>query len=230
MQKCQRQQVSELVCGHGKFPGLMNKEEGRLQNKWRNKLNEWTYGHVTTAYCRLNWAACCFQPLSVCRWRMYRHVAARVPPLCHIFGMAVLRPRLLHSWWISMRCGVVTGTGADMLSHCDEKHSEMMWRECSSCPQRDGKLAVALVCWCVSLWERESLCVCVCVWLHVGSSHGALVIVCIVPPVFTSHHVMLCGFTPVACFQCEAIHEHEFAESLRGLLVKVLPAHGQFVS
>lgn len=32
-----------------------------------------------------------------------------------------------------------------MLSHCDEKHSEMMWRECSSCPQRDGKLAVAFV-------------------------------------------------------------------------------------
>lgn len=44
-----------------------------------------------------------------------------------------------------MQCGVVTGTGADMLSHCDEKHSEMMWRECSSCPQRDGKLAVAFV-------------------------------------------------------------------------------------
>lgn len=44
-----------------------------------------------------------------------------------------------------MQCGVVTGTGADMLSHCDEKHSEMMWRECSSCPQRDGKPAMAFV-------------------------------------------------------------------------------------
>lgn len=64
---------------------------------------------------------------------------------CHIFGMVVLCPRLLHSWWISMQCGVVTGTGADMLSHCDEKHSEMMWRECSSCPQRDGKLALTFV-------------------------------------------------------------------------------------
>lgn len=32
-----------------------------------------------------------------------------------------------------------------MLSHCDEKHSEMMWRECSSCPPRDGRPAVAFV-------------------------------------------------------------------------------------
>lgn len=79
---------------------------------------------------------------------------------CHIFGMAVLCPRLLHSWWISMQCGVVTETGADMLSHCDEKHSEMMWRECSSCPQRDGKLAVAFVYSFVPPWLCENACVC----------------------------------------------------------------------
>ncbi len=71
-----------------------------------------------------------------------------------------------------MQCGVVTGTGADMLSHCDEKHSEMMWRECSSCPQRDGKLVVAFVysfvpCLC------ESIRVCILV----GYSPGAHVIV-----------------------------------------------------
>lgn len=59
-----------------------------------------------------------------------------------------------------MQCGVVTGTGADMLSHCDEKHSEMMWRECSSCPQRDGKLAVAFVYSFVLACLCESMCVC----------------------------------------------------------------------
>lgn len=69
------------------------------------------------------------------------------PPLYFIFGMGVLHPWLQHSWWISMHCVVVTGTGADMLSHCDEKHSEMMWRECSYCPQRDGRLAVLRSVW-----------------------------------------------------------------------------------
>lgn len=44
-----------------------------------------------------------------------------------------------------MHCAVVTGTGADMLSQCDEKHSEMMRRECSYCPQRDGRQAVFFV-------------------------------------------------------------------------------------
>lgn len=93
---------------------------------------------------------------------------------CHIFGMAVLCPRLLHSWWISMQCGVVTETGADMLSHCDEKHSEMMWRECSSCPQRDGKLAVAFVYSFVPPWLCENACVCE---YFFGFSLGAFVIV-----------------------------------------------------
>lgn len=59
-----------------------------------------------------------------------------------------------------------------MLSHCDEKHSEMMWRECSSCPQRDGKLAVAFVYLFVLPCLCESVCVCL-----VGYSLGALVIV-----------------------------------------------------
>lgn len=77
-----------------------------------------------------------------------------------------------------MQCGVVTGTGADMLSHCDEKHSEMMWRECSSCPQRDGKLAVAFVYSFVLPCLCESTYVCVCVCILVGCSLGALVIVC----------------------------------------------------
>lgn len=44
-----------------------------------------------------------------------------------------------------MHGAVVTGTGADMLSQCDEKHSEMMRRECSYCPQRDGRQAVFFV-------------------------------------------------------------------------------------
>lgn len=72
-----------------------------------------------------------------------------------------------------MQCGVVTGTGADVLSHCDEKHSEMMWRECSSCPQRQGKLAMAFVYSFVlpCLCERI-VCVHAC-WF----SLGALVIV-----------------------------------------------------
>lgn len=93
---------------------------------------------------------------------VYRQVnAGELFCYCHIFGMVVLCPRLLHSWWISMQCGVVTGTGADMLSHCDEKHSEMMWRECSSCPQRDGKLAVAFVY--SRLYFRACVRVCVCI-------------------------------------------------------------------
>lgn len=73
-----------------------------------------------------------------------------------------------------MQCGVVTGTGADMLSHCDEKHSEMMWRECSSCPQRDGKLAVAFVYPFVLPCLREGY---VCVCGLIGYSPGALAIV-----------------------------------------------------
>lgn len=60
-----------------------------------------------------------------------------------------------------MQCGVVTGIGADMLSHCDEKHSEMMWRECSSCPQRDGKLALAFV------YSHACVSECVCAYLLV---------------------------------------------------------------
>lgn len=43
---------------------------------------------------------------------------------------------------MSVHRRIVTGTEADMLSRCDEKHSEMMWRECSYCPKRDGRLAV----------------------------------------------------------------------------------------
>lgn len=61
-----------------------------------------------------------------------------------------------------------------MLSHCDEKHSEMMWRECSSCPQRDGKLAVAFVYSFVLPFLCETMCVCILV----GFSLGAVVIVC----------------------------------------------------
>lgn len=71
------------------------------------------------------------------------------------------------------QCRVVTGTQADMLSHCDEKHSEMMWRECSSCPQRDVKLALAFVYFFIFLrYVRVSIRVLVCF------SVDALVIVC----------------------------------------------------
>lgn len=75
-----------------------------------------------------------------------------------------------------MQCGVVTGTGADMLSHCDEKHSEMMWRECSSCPQRDGKLAVAFVYSFVlpCLCESTRVCVRVCRWFFSGCTHDCV--------------------------------------------------------
>lgn len=127
---------------------------------------------------------------------------------CHIFGMLVLCPRLLHSWWISMQCGVVTGTGADMLSHCDEKHSEMMWRECSSCPQRDGKLAVAFVYSFVPPCLCEKVCVRTFV---VFFSLGALVIVyayCLPfePVLLRTHSGRLCS-----CFWYstgKAISEH----------------------
>ncbi len=128
---------------------------------------------------------------------------------CHIFGMVVLCPRLLHSWWISMQCGVVTGTGADMLSHCDEKHSEMMWRECSSCPQRDGKLAVAFVYSFVLPLLCESMCVCILV----GFSLGALVIVygfCSAFKPISLYHAK-CVVLLLLCFWCssgKAISEH----------------------
>lgn len=82
-----------------------------------------------------------------------------------------------------------------MLSHCDEKHFEMMWRECSSCPQRDGKLAVAFV---YSFWVIYAR---ICVCILVGSSLGALVIVC---THFVWHsnpnQFLLCGFASVSCF------------------------------
>lgn len=39
-----------------------------------------------------------------------------------------------------------------MLSQCDEKHSEMMRRECSYCPQRDGRQAV---CFFVQAFVRS---------------------------------------------------------------------------
>lgn len=110
--------------------------------------------------------------IHTCMWQpqcmhmgVYRQASAGELLLhCHIFGMAVLCPRLLHSWRISMRCGVVTGTGADMLSHCDEKHSEMMWRECSSCPQRDGKPAVAFVYSRLCLHAYVKVCVHTCIF------------------------------------------------------------------
>lgn len=68
------------------------------------------------------------------------------------------------------------------------------------------RLAVASVC--VWVW----VCLDTCGFL----AWRALVIVCIVPPVFTPHHFMLCGFTSVSCFQREAVREHEFGESLHG--------------
>lgn len=86
--------------------------------------------------------------MPACRWSGCMGAPTRACFSPHfIFGMGVLHPWLQHGWWISMHCVVVTGTGADMLSHCDEKHSEMMWRECSYCPQRDGRLAVLQSVW-----------------------------------------------------------------------------------
>lgn len=85
-----------------------------------------------------------------------------------------------------MQCGVVTGTGADMLSHCDEKHSEMMWRECSSCPQRDGKPAVAFVYSFVPPCLCESLCVHTC-WLFSGCTCDCVRLLPVVQSHITSH-------------------------------------------
>ena len=98
-----------------------------------------------------------------------------------------------------MQCGVVTGTGADMLSHCDEKHSEMMWRECSSCPQRNGKLTVAFVYSFVPPFLCEAVGVCLCVCVFVCISLGTLLIVylCCLPFKTVSFHrqsVWLCFF------------------------------------
>lgn len=50
----------------------------------------------------------------------------------------------------------VIGTGADTLSHYDEKHSEMMWRECSSCPQWDEEGVCACAC--------TRVCICLCLY------------------------------------------------------------------
>lgn len=67
-----------------------------------------------------------------------------------------------------MHHGIVTGTEADMLSQCDEKYSEMMWRECSYCPKRDGRLTVVFVqsfvrsvrvCGCILGYSLVALCV-----------------------------------------------------------------------
>lgn len=48
-----------------------------------------------------------------------------------------------------MHRGIVTGTEADMLSHCDEKDSGMMWRECSYCPTVQSFMRSVEVCGCV---------------------------------------------------------------------------------
>lgn len=93
--------------------------------KWHNYQSSWI-GHYTHTTVHL--AAMRFAKLSGGRRRFYLPVSYLWCD-CRTPWLLLLPP--LHSWWISMRCGMVTGTGADMLSHCDEKHSEMMWRECS---------------------------------------------------------------------------------------------------
>lgn len=69
---------------------------------------------------------------------------------------------LLHSWWISMLCGVVTGTGVDTLSRRDEKLSEMMWQDCSSCPQREGESWRRFCCHPFVKVCACAFCVCTC--------------------------------------------------------------------
>lgn len=95
-----------------------------------------------------------------------------------------------------------------MLSHCDEKHSEMMWRECSSCPQRDGKPALAFVC------SFVPVCVCVCAcWLFSGCSSDG---VCLLPAVQThiDLHAKSVGFAPVVSLMSQVTSRTSRTESI----------------
>lgn len=100
------------------------------------------------------------------------------------------------------QCDTVTGTQADMLSHCDEKHSEMMWRECSSCPQRDGKLALAFVYFFIAMWEFPFVyfcmlfCRCACDCVHLL-------------PGIQTHIILYCvAFVLSSVFHVEKLSEH----------------------
>ena len=85
-----------------------------------------------------------------------------------------------------MRCVALTGSGADTLSHCDEKHCEMMWRECTSCPQRDGGLWRSLIATCALV------CVVACFYLFVCVCVCVCVVACVCVRVFGELELVLC--------------------------------------